>query len=88
MFTVFTVYILQSEKDNKTYVGYSENLEKRLEEHNKGKVTATRHRRPFIVLFTEQCNSEEKAKQREKYWKNGSGRRKLKKYFAHGFPPI
>jgi putative endonuclease len=79
---MYIVYILQSLKDKKTYVGYSGDFERRFKEHNSGRVRATKHRRPLKVLFTEEFETETEAKRRELYWKNGGGRRKLKKYFT------
>ncbi|OGL66851.1 hypothetical protein A3F52_05210 [Candidatus Uhrbacteria bacterium RIFCSPHIGHO2_12_FULL_47_11] len=84
---MFFVYILKSLKDQRTYTGYAGNVVGRLREHNQGKVDATKNRRPFIVLYTECYTTEQEAKKREHYWKSGSGRRKLKKYFNEGFPP-
>ena len=84
------VYILLSQKDQRTYVGYTSNLGKRVYEHNSGKVKATTSRRPFLVLYTEKFNNLEDAKKREKYYKTGAGRKKLKEYFKnkYGSPPI
>ncbi len=84
---MYYVYILQSLKDGRTYVGYAENVELRLKQHNFGKVNATKHRRPFKLLFIEKNNTLAEAKSRELYWKSGGGRRKLAKYFKEGFPP-
>ncbi len=75
------VYILQSLKDKRTYVGYTHDIQRRLAEHNRGAVTATHARRPFVILFTQEYLTEETAKQGERYWKSGAGRRALKKYF-------
>ena len=86
-FSMPCVYILQSLKDNRTYVGYAIDVWARLLEHNSGKVRATKHRRPLEVLYTELCKTLKDAKRREKYWKSGGGRRKLKLYFKEGFPP-
>ncbi|MEK7658552.1 MAG: GIY-YIG nuclease family protein [Patescibacteria group bacterium] len=83
---MFSVYILQSLKDKRTYVGFSDNVEKRLIRHNQGYINATKYRRPFKVLFTEKARDMQEAKKREKYWKSGAGRRKLKYYFENGFP--
>jgi len=38
--------------------------------------------------MTENMENLCEVKKRELYWKNGSGRRKLKQYFQNGFPPI
>lgn len=84
------VYILLSQKDKRTYVGYTNNLDKRVHEHNSGKVKATEFRRPLLILHTKKFDNLEDAKKREKYYKNGAGRKKLKKIFENKFssPPI
>lgn len=85
---MYIVYVLKSLKDYKTYTGYTDNIEKRLKEHNQGKVQATKNRRPFAILYLENFQELTEAKHREIYWKSGAGRRKLEKYFKEGFPPI
>ncbi|MBI2515047.1 GIY-YIG nuclease family protein [Candidatus Wolfebacteria bacterium] len=84
---MYYVYILQSLKDNRTYVGYTQNITNRLHQHNNGEVRATANRQPFKLLYLEECQNLIEAKSRENYWKSGGGRRKLKKYFLDGFPP-
>lgn len=80
---MFCVYIPQSLKDYKTYTGFSNNVNERLQQHNNGQVKATKHRRPFKILFTEQFTTMAEAKKRELYWKSGAGRRKLKEFFKN-----
>lgn len=80
---MYFVYILQSQKDNRTYVGSTDNFERRFKEHNSGRSKATKHRAPFILLFKEVYDSREEAKKREMWWKSGAGRRKLKEYFEN-----
>lgn len=75
---MFYVYILRSLKDKKTYVGYTNNLEKRLVKHNSGQVISTKHRIPLELLFFEKFETSQEARKRELYWKSGGGRRKLK----------
>ena len=77
---MYHTYILQSLKNQRTYTGYTKDLDRRLKQHNTGQVTATKHRSPFKILFTEEFITETEAKKREHYWKSGAGRRKLKKY--------
>ena len=48
------VYVLQSQKDGRLYVGMSENVELRLKQHNKGMTTSTNPYKPWILLFTEE----------------------------------
>lgn len=78
---MFTVYILQSLKDSKTYVGYTNNFEVRFKQHNSGQSKSTKHRAPFKLLFKEEFDNSNEAKKREIWWKSGAGRRKLKEYF-------
>jgi len=78
---MFFVYVLQSLKDGRTYVGYTYEINQRLARHNSGQVKATRNRRPLELLFAENFQTEQEAKKRELYWKSGAGRRNLKEYF-------
>ncbi len=71
---MYTIYILISEKDKRTYTGYTNNLSRRLQEHNSGKVTATKNRRPLQIFFTEKRTTRQDAEKRERWWKSSSGR--------------
>jgi len=80
---MYKVYILQSLKDNRTYVGYTKDLIQRLKNHNSGQVKSTKHRTPFKILFSEDFESIKNAKTREIWWKSKTGRNKLKEYFSN-----
>ena len=75
---MFYIYILKSLKDNKTYVGYTNNIEERIKKHNSGQVKSTKYRLPLKLIFSEEFETSQEARKRELYWKNGGGRRKLK----------
>lgn len=75
------VYVLLSASDKKTYVGSTNDLDRRLRQHNSGKVKSTKHRIPLSILFTEVFPTLSEARKREVWWKSGAGRRKLKEYF-------
>lgn len=75
----FYIYILFSKKDNELYIGYTENLKSRLGEHFKGRVTATKYRRPLILIHYEAFTDKKDAKAREIFLKSGFGRSQLKK---------
>ena len=51
------VYILQSEKNNSYYIGSTNNLERRLYEHNSGMVTYTRKLRPMVLKLSKECET-------------------------------
>lgn len=70
-------YVLISEKDGKFYIGFTSNLDKRLKEHDDGKVISTKNRRPLHLIYYEACKNEHDAIHREKYFKTGFGRRFL-----------
>ena len=74
----YFVCVLTSEKDNNFYTGYTQNLNKRIEEHNKGVVASTRHRRPFKLVYYEACLDREDALKRERYLKTAWGKRYIK----------
>jgi putative endonuclease len=71
---IYKVYVLKSLKDQKRYIGFTNNLDKRILEHNSGKVTATRNRRPFEIIYFENFENKFEAAKREKFLKSGKGR--------------
>lgn len=73
----FYVYVLESLKDGKRYIGYTSNLKRRIEEHEKGLTGSTKFRRPFKLIYFEGCLLEEDAKRREGYLKTSAGRKFL-----------
>ena len=62
---MFFVYILKSQKDGKRYIGSTNNINKRVKEHNSGLVTSTKSRRPFKLVYCECYLSEKDARDRE-----------------------
>ncbi len=82
---MFYVYILQSIKDSNLYAGFTADLKKRLIKHNSGKVFSTKTRMPLKLIYYEVCLNEQDAKQREKYFKTGIGKRFAKNRLKHYF---
>ena len=72
------VYALVSEQDGGLYIGISRDVERRMSQHNAGLQQSTRSRRPFDLIFREECTSSEHARKREKYYKSGVGREFLR----------
>ena len=87
---MYYTYVLLSDKDRKQYVGFTKNLKLRFEQHEKGEVDSTRHRRPLRLIYYEWCLEKEDAIRREKYLKTHYGklflRKRLKSYFSGGTP--
>lgn len=72
----YYVYIIQSLKDYRFYTGQTDDLIRRLKEHNLEKVNtpSTLRRGPFVLVHADQHVSREMARLREKFWKSGYGR--------------
>ena len=74
----YCVYILFSEKDLLLYIGYTSNLVRRLEGHNRGGTKSTSYRRPLELIFCEFYLFEEDARKREKYFKTTMGKKAVR----------
>jgi putative endonuclease len=70
----FFVYILQSKKDNKHYIGMTSNLEQRLFQHNSGLVKSTKNRIPLELIYSEEFENKSDALNREKELKTKKGK--------------
>ncbi len=83
---MYYTYILHSQQDMNFYVGFTKNLKLRFEQHEKGLVESTKHRRPLKLIYYEACVVEKDALKREKYLKTYHGRmfikRRLKSYLT------
>jgi putative endonuclease len=82
------VYVLMSVRDGNFYTGYTSNLKKRLEFHNKGNVKSTKNRRPLKLIYYEACLNKNDALKREKYLKTNYGKRYIKnriKEYLHDY---
>ena len=75
----YYVYILQSDKDNNFYVGYTADLERRFAEHRRGHVESTRYRLPLRLLCFEVYFDKREAEAREKFLKSSDGKKDLRK---------
>ena len=84
----YYTYVLQSEKDNKFYTGYTKDVELRFEQHQKGLVKSTKDRRPFKLIYFEACLNQQDATHREKYLKTYYGKmflgNRLAKWISQG----
>jgi len=75
------VYVLRSYKKNRTYVGSTNNLKRRLNQHNNGFCKATKFGIPWEIEISTAVKGEKKARELEKYLKSGSGKALLYKRF-------
>lgn len=75
---MFYVYAIASLERNYIYVGLTNDVERRLTEHNKGENRSTKAYRPFTLILKEEHKTRIEARQREKYLKSGIGKEFLR----------
>jgi len=68
------VYIIQSEADGTYYVGSTENVSARLEQHNLGWTRSTKAMRPWKVVHIQECQTKTEAMKRERQIKQMKSR--------------
>jgi len=73
------VYVLESIKYGEHYIGYTDNLKRRILQHNSGLGASTKRYRPWKLIYYEACINPLDAKRREKYLKTSEGRRLLRR---------
>lgn len=82
---LYYTYVLRSGKDGNLYIGYTNNLKLRFEQHKKGLVDSTKNRRPLKLIYCEICTERNDATKREKHLKTHYGKmflkNRLKSYF-------
>lgn len=76
---MYFVYILKSLKDGNFYIGRTNDLERRLGEHNRGRVRSTKSRRPFILIKSIPANTEKESVDLEREYKKGYKREETKR---------
>ena len=76
---MYFLYILRSKEYPKTYVGITDNLDRRLTEHNAGKSAFSRRYKPWSFVHHEQFLDRLEARKKERYYKSAAGRKIIKK---------
>jgi len=78
------VYILQSQKNGRYYIGSANNPQKRLHEHNDGQVTATKYIRPLVFVFEQMFITQKEARGVEAKLKKFKSRRVIEQIIFDG----
>lgn len=73
------VYILKSKSSDFIYIGSTNDLKRRITEHNEGLSQSTKHYLPFELLSYIAVQTESQVRSLEKYFKTGSGKAVLYK---------
>ena len=70
----WVVYVLRSLKNGRLYTGSTNNLERRIAEHHRGKTRYTRHAGSIELVYREEQPNRLTARRRELFLKSGQGR--------------
>ena len=73
---MYYLYIIKSNIKTWHYIGITDNIEKRLREHNLGKTQSTKPYRPFVLIYKEQFEDKTLARKREIFLKKTAKARK------------
>jgi len=71
----YCVYAIESEITGRVYIGQTDSLQRRVEEHNKGRVKATKHEGPWKIFAIEYFNERSQARWFENCLKRSKGKR-------------
>ncbi len=83
---MYIVYLIQDNVSKDLYVGYTNNLTRRLEEHNSAKTRSTKRSSEWILIYAEAYRSKKDALVREKKLKqSGNAKRGLKQRLQDSF---
>ena len=77
----FLIYLIISENKEKSYVGFSGDIDARIKMHREHRVNSTKNFGNFNYSIIEKVPNLEYARIQEKYWKSATGRKKLKEVF-------
>jgi putative endonuclease len=76
------LYILQSQKDGRYYIGITNDVQRRLEEHNSGLSISTAPYKPWIIKRVEEYNDIKLAYKRERFIKAKRSRKIIEKIIS------
>ena len=71
---MITVYAIKSLIRNYIYVGMTNDLTRRLVEHDNGENKSTKAYKPFILIYSETFPDRASAREKEKFLKSGIGK--------------
>jgi len=82
---LYFVYVIENQTDKSWYIGFSTDIARRLEEHNKriGGFYTKHKLGKWALIYTEGYANKKDALGREKYLKSGAGRKYLQKQLTN-----
>jgi len=86
---MYYIYLLESLQNRRVYIGYTDDLKRRVQTHNSGKVLSTKAYRPWRLVYAEIYTSKMDAINREKGLKlRGQAIRELKRRIKYSLHPL
>lgn len=82
---MYQVYVIENSADSSWYIGFTTDVERRLEEHRQGIGGKHTRKSPgsWSLIYSESYLDKRDALQREKFLKSGSGRKYLRQQLRH-----
>ena len=80
---MYYVYILKSSKNEDIYIGFSEDIKRRVKDHNRGFVRATKPNKPWRLVYYESYADKKDAIKRERQLKNHRAKLDLKEQLRY-----
>jgi len=84
MKNTFYVYVLKSAKSNKKLVGFTNDLDRRVKEHQNGEVESSKDLLPLDLIHMEIHTNEEDARKRQAFLNSKTGQDYLMNYHNAG----
>ena len=75
---MYYIYVLQSKRTGRLYIGHTDNIQRRLIEHNSGLSGYTKGRGSWELKYQEEFLTRGEAMKREYFLKSGKGREFIK----------
>ena len=72
------LYILKNQETDRFYIGSTNNLERRLKEHLKGKTRTTKVLKAYDLVYFEEYSTDSEARLREKQLKSYKSKKYIK----------
>lgn len=63
----YFTYVIYSESHNRYYKGMTEDIEKRLKEHNSGQTSSTKFYKPWKLIYFEEFSNRDDARKKKNF---------------------
>jgi len=78
----YFTYILHSDSADRYYIGYTNNLEIRLRQHNNNYFGFTKRYRPWKIVYSKSFSDKKSAMKLERYLKSLKNKERIKQFIA------